>query len=1356
MRWLALALLVAAPAFAAEVTKAPTSDIAASGTWDGSAGTRYQALDDHPDSAGTDYRLHGTTAGRLVMGHAAFAIAGGSVINSVSVRYYDYKTSTAGTAVRAGLRVGGTDYYAATHNATNATYVLRTDTWALNPRTGVAWTVDDVNGVGGNALAGFSVGATDANPTVRFASAELVVDWAASTTTTVTTTSTTSVASTSTTSTTLPVLARLLVSFDAVDDGATTATDVLDMVPIETATDADVRAALCSENSARCRDGDNGGGNSLWAGWIDLAAADRGGWEMLAAPVLSASQVTAAFAVHQPSGGGVSDERTIARFMMVGGAQGCRVTLDENEAFRLYYQSTNYGTADQTLYTKTCSADARRGCSVDGDCVSGQTCATCSTSTGAGCFWPFLELAQTNFASGTGDKVQCDLWIDGVLQATSGLVDAASLGLINDFELGGPLTTENATAQLAFDDIVIVANGSRAGNTYLHAMTPINGVLSGATEETCGADGNAVAKCVNDYGVSTNTYRLNSASLDDAVRATAGKNKGADLTRFSPQPTSIPESATIPAVQIALVGRTQSNAGTWVTRTKLAQCASASALCGDTSTASDYSHGQLDTYIRTGLSVVGDPPVATSGAWTLGDVGKVGASWTSLTGNGWIRLGAALATVQVRLPDQQPEPNLLIHHLGDEAQTGKIVGIITGDSTASGTGVSACVGGSADKEICSQATYCSWDITGNKDLPPGGCSSNTDCHTCANRRQDFPGSVGYPCAVTGDCDLGICTGGFCTNDTDVACPNGNSDCQLGACDTSATCIESCPGGTCPAQAGFPYFALYGADTGLNCSAGGQTTPNIHGTDHSGAKQLLYGRSRLQPYGIELCALVFGERGRCECTSNAECGTNGACDKSNELGRCQNDYGKTCTADGDCTSYGGGVCLGVCTASDSGRASCAGRNDPLGVTCATDRVCAWTPPSYVFPATGINDSLGGDAESGPNCRGPYTGGSTHSKPCDNCAETTCANHSACSGISTNSKCFGVANAFGSQLGCFKSTDLACSTDSGACRTDAECRAGQTCTGASGDAQPDGYCTCDVNGDCAAGYGCAADGLCRMTCSTSATCPMSLACTSGFCAGQCTCPCDVTSCSTDADCPAVTWTNNYGTMSAKGKCVTGKCDQCNISVCSSTTAYRHAFDFNYARHRVGTYQARYYRALNDLIVSEGARNSEPASSLPLVIPVTVPHGPAEEYPTCRTIRGSIRVVPSPYNALRPFADRMAQQMLSEFDHVVDVRAAVDAVPLDRCWVDQIHPGIECAAAWGTPIGDYATSLNSCVLNGALARYCQNSDGTWDAGNVVCGTDGDCTGTDRCRQRVCSTNDDAATGCPGSPTCRLEATP
>jgi hypothetical protein len=1347
MRWLALALLVAAPAFAAEVTKAPTSDIAASGTWDGSAGTRYQALDDHPDSAGTDYRLHGTTAGRLVMGHAAFAIAGGSVINSVSVRYYDYKTTTATAAARAGLRVGGTDYYAATHPPTATTYVLRTDTWALNPRTGVAWTVDDVNGVGGNALAGFSVGATDANPAIRFASAELVVDWQASTTTTTTTTTTTSAASTSTTSTTLPVLARLLVSFDAVDDGATTATDVLDMVPIETATDADVRAALCSENSARCRDGDNGGGNSLWAGWIDLAAAERGGWEMLAAPVLSASQVTAAFALHQPSGGGVSDERTIARFMMVGGAQGCRVTLDENEAFRLYYQSTNYGTADQTLYTKTCSADARRGCSVDGDCVSGQTCATCSTSTGAGCFWPFLELAQTNFASGTGDKVQCDLWIDGVLQATSGLVDAASLGLINDFELGGLLTTENATAQLAFDDIVIVANGSRAGNTYLHAMTPVSGVLSGATEETCGADGNAVAKCVNDYGVSTNTYRLNSASLDDAVRATAGKNKGADLTRFSPQPTSIPESATIPAVQITLVGRTQSNAGTWVTRTKLAQCASASALCGDTSTASDYSHGQLDTYIRTGLSVVGDPPVATSGAWTLGDVGKVGASWTSLTGNGWIRLGAALATVQVRLPDQKPEPNLLIHHLGDEAQTGKIVGVITGDSTACGTGISSCQGGSNANQSCVQDTYCSWDSV-NKDQPPGGCATDTDCRTCANRRVEFPGAAGYPCTDDTSCNLGTCSGGFCTGDTDVACPNGNSDCLLGTCASTATCVDACPDGSCPAQAGFPYFSFYAADSGLNCCLGGTTTPNIN----SVMPDILYGRSGL-------CTVVFGERGRCECSTNAECQTTsgGSCDKSGGWGRCINDYGVTCTQDSDCTSYGG-TCLGVCTSSDNGRESCGGLVDPLGVTCASNRVCTWAPPSYVFPATGINDILGGDAEAGPNCRGPYTGGAgvSASEPCDNCAETTCATHSSCSGLSANSKCLGVESVFGTPAGCFKSRGtLVCSADSSACRTDADCRSGQTCAGATGgtETQPDGICECQTNGDCAAGYTCASDAICRKTCSTSADCPLSGACTSSVCGGQCTCPCDVLSCSVDTDCPETTITSAYNTpIKTRGKCVTGKCSQCNISVCSSTTAYRHAYDQNYSRHHLATFQARYYRELDQWITTEGARNSEPASSLPLVIPVTMPHGPAELYPTCRVMRGG-DFVPSPYNDLAVAADRMAQQLQSERPHVVDVRWAVDAVPLDRCWVDQIHPGIECAAAWGTPIGDYASSLNSCVLNGALARYCRDKSETiWR--DELCGTDGDCTvNTDRCRQRVCSTDDDTATGCPGSPTCLLE---
>lgn len=148
----------------------PTSDEAVSGTWDGSAGSRYTLVDDHPDSGGTDFLTHGTTAGNLTFGFTAFSVPAGSTITSVAVIYYDQKSAAQGAAAAGRLKVGGSYYNASTHNPANGTWTLRTDTWTQNPDTSANWSVDQVNGSGGNALQAFGFFSSDANPTIRFSS----------------------------------------------------------------------------------------------------------------------------------------------------------------------------------------------------------------------------------------------------------------------------------------------------------------------------------------------------------------------------------------------------------------------------------------------------------------------------------------------------------------------------------------------------------------------------------------------------------------------------------------------------------------------------------------------------------------------------------------------------------------------------------------------------------------------------------------------------------------------------------------------------------------------------------------------------------------------------------------------------------------------------------------------------------------------------------------------------------------------------------------------------------------------------------------------------------------------------------
>jgi len=162
------------------VTRNPTSDEAVSGTWTGTAGSRWTVVNDHPDASGSSELTHGTTSGDLTFGFSALSIPSGSTITNVEVIYYDYRNGGAGCTFGARLKVGGNYYNASTHNPGNgsANRTLRTDSWATNPKSGIGWTVDDVNGVGSNALEAFGYNSgIDANPTITTSSIQLVVDY---------------------------------------------------------------------------------------------------------------------------------------------------------------------------------------------------------------------------------------------------------------------------------------------------------------------------------------------------------------------------------------------------------------------------------------------------------------------------------------------------------------------------------------------------------------------------------------------------------------------------------------------------------------------------------------------------------------------------------------------------------------------------------------------------------------------------------------------------------------------------------------------------------------------------------------------------------------------------------------------------------------------------------------------------------------------------------------------------------------------------------------------------------------------------------------------------------------------------
>ena len=164
------------------VTANPSSDDAVSGTWTGVAGTRYALVNDYPDATGLTFLTNGTTAGYLTFGYSAFALPSNATSISVSVNYYDQKTAAQSTAIGARLKVNGVYYNATTHNPANGTWTLRTDTWATNPNTGVAWVYSDIN----TLLTAFGWLSTDASPTINLSSIQLSVTYTVSATSRIT------------------------------------------------------------------------------------------------------------------------------------------------------------------------------------------------------------------------------------------------------------------------------------------------------------------------------------------------------------------------------------------------------------------------------------------------------------------------------------------------------------------------------------------------------------------------------------------------------------------------------------------------------------------------------------------------------------------------------------------------------------------------------------------------------------------------------------------------------------------------------------------------------------------------------------------------------------------------------------------------------------------------------------------------------------------------------------------------------------------------------------------------------------------------------------------------------------------
>ncbi|MBN2057849.1 MAG: Ig-like domain-containing protein [Candidatus Saganbacteria bacterium] len=105
-----------------------------------------------------------TATGRNLFSFPAFSVPAGSTINFLRLTYrHERKQGGQTSNIRSALLVGGNNYDTVDPGVTPTanSWATRTYDYATNPKTGLAWAVDDINGVGSNALQAYGVYTND-------------------------------------------------------------------------------------------------------------------------------------------------------------------------------------------------------------------------------------------------------------------------------------------------------------------------------------------------------------------------------------------------------------------------------------------------------------------------------------------------------------------------------------------------------------------------------------------------------------------------------------------------------------------------------------------------------------------------------------------------------------------------------------------------------------------------------------------------------------------------------------------------------------------------------------------------------------------------------------------------------------------------------------------------------------------------------------------------------------------------------------------------------------------------------------------------------------------------------------------
>jgi hypothetical protein len=120
--------------------------------------------------------------GSIFFTFPSFTVPAGVSINNITVYVRAIDASSGTNDIRPAITVGGVNYLttAGTNNP-GSSYTTYSYAYTTNPKTGLAWTIEDINGTGSNPLQQFGVYSNDLNPGVRVSMVYATVNWTGST-----------------------------------------------------------------------------------------------------------------------------------------------------------------------------------------------------------------------------------------------------------------------------------------------------------------------------------------------------------------------------------------------------------------------------------------------------------------------------------------------------------------------------------------------------------------------------------------------------------------------------------------------------------------------------------------------------------------------------------------------------------------------------------------------------------------------------------------------------------------------------------------------------------------------------------------------------------------------------------------------------------------------------------------------------------------------------------------------------------------------------------------------------------------------------------------------------------------------